>query len=82
MIEKGMDNEKQVLQGLVDRANQRIEEIRTGEKPALAPDANAKYFAEMVVDLSRIDEPMIADPDVNNEDGSVVKSEHVSDPDF
>ena len=70
MIEKGMDNEKQVLQGLVDRANQRIEEIRTGEKPALAPDANAKYFAEMVVDLSRIDEPMIADPDVNNEDVS------------
>lgn len=70
MIEKGMDNEKQVLQGLVDRANQRIEEISTGEKPALAPDANAKYFAEMVVDLSRIDEPMIADPDVNNEDVS------------
>ena len=70
MIEKGMDNEKQVLQGLVDRANQRIEEIRTGEKPALAPDANAKYFAEMVVDLSRIDEPMIADPDVDNEDVS------------
>ena len=70
MIEKGMDNEKQVLQGLVDRANQRIEEIRTGKKPALAPDANAKYFAEMVVDLSRIDEPMIADPDVNNEDVS------------
>ncbi len=70
MIDKGMDNAKQVLQGLVNRANKRIEEIRSGEKPALAPDANAKYFAEMVVDLSLIDEPMIADPDVNNEDVS------------
>jgi aconitate hydratase 2/2-methylisocitrate dehydratase len=70
MIDKGMDNTKQVLQGLVNRANSRIAEIRSGEKPALAPDANAKYFAEMVVDLSLIDEPMIADPDVNNEDVS------------
>lgn len=70
MIDKGMDNTKQVLQGLVDRANTRIAELRSGEKPALAPDANAEYFAEMVVDLSLIDEPMIADPDVNNEDAS------------
>lgn len=70
MIDKGMDNTKQVLQGLVNRANSRIVEIRSGEKPALAPDATAKYFAEMVVDLSLIDEPMIADPDVNNEDVS------------
>lgn len=70
MIDKGMDNTKQVLQGLVNRANSRIAEIRSGEKPALAPDATAKYFAEMVVDLSLIDEPMIADPDVNNEDVS------------
>lgn len=70
MIDKGMDNTKQVLQGLVNRANSRISEIRSGEKPALVPDANAKYFAEMVVDLSLIDEPMIADPDVNNEDVS------------
>ena len=70
MIRKGMDNEKQVLQGLVDQANRRIEEIRSGDKPALKPDENAKYYAEMVVDLSKIDEPMIADPDVHNEDVS------------
>lgn len=70
MIEKGMDNEKQVLQGLIDKANKRIAEIRSGEKPALAPDENAKYYAEFVVDLDIIDEPMIADPDVHNEDVS------------
>ncbi|MEM0924704.1 MAG: bifunctional aconitate hydratase 2/2-methylisocitrate dehydratase [Planctomycetota bacterium] len=70
MIHKGMDNEKQVLQGLIDRANQRIDEIRSGEKPPLAPDPDAKYFAELEVDLGRIDEPMIADPDVHNEDVS------------
>tara|TARA_R110002096_G_scaffold16106_35_gene55266 strand:+ start:4408 stop:7182 length:2775 start_codon:yes stop_codon:yes gene_type:complete len=70
MIDKGMDNKKQVLQGLVDRANQRISEIRSGEKPALTPDANAKYYAEFVVDLDQIVEPMIADPDVYNEDVS------------
>jgi len=70
MIEKGMDNEKQVLQGLIDKANKRIEEIRSGEVPPLTPDENAKYYAEFEVDLSIIDEPMIADPDVNNEDVS------------
>ncbi|MEM6263962.1 MAG: bifunctional aconitate hydratase 2/2-methylisocitrate dehydratase [Bacteroidota bacterium] len=70
MIEKGMDNEQQVLQGLVDKANHRITEIKTGIKPALAPDANAKYFAEFEVDLDIIGQPMIADPDVNNEDVS------------
>ncbi len=70
MIDKGMDNEKQVLQGLIDKANKRIEEIRTGAKPALTPDEGAKYYAEFVVDLNIIDEPMIADPDVNNEDVS------------
>lgn len=70
MIEKGMDNEKQVLQGLIDRANKRIAEIRSGEKPALTPDANAKYFAEFEVDLDVIAQPMIADPDVHNEDVS------------
>jgi aconitate hydratase 2/2-methylisocitrate dehydratase len=70
MIDKGMDNETQVLQGLIDKANKRIGEIQSGEKPPLAPDANAKYRAEMVVDLDIIDEPMIADPDVNNEDVS------------
>jgi aconitate hydratase 2/2-methylisocitrate dehydratase len=70
MIDKGMDNATHVLQGLIDKANNRIIGIRSGEKPPLAPDANAKYRAEMVVDLDIIDEPMIADPDVNNEDVS------------
>lgn len=70
MIEKGMDNEKQVLQGLIDIANKRIAEIKTGKKPALTPDVNAKYHAEVVVDLDIVAEPMIADPDVNNKDVS------------
>ncbi|MGV0756200.1 bifunctional aconitate hydratase 2/2-methylisocitrate dehydratase [Empedobacter brevis] len=70
MIEKGMDNKNQVLQGLIDKANKRIEEIKSGEKPALTPDANAKYYAEVVIDLDVIEEPMIADPDVNNADVS------------
>ncbi len=70
MIKKGMDNEKHVLQGLINQADKRIEEIRTGDKPALRPDANAKYYAEVEVDLDRVLEPMIADPDVNNDDVS------------
>ena len=70
MIDKGMDNEKQVLQGLIDKANKRIDEIKSGTKPPLTPDDNAKYYAEFVVDLDIIDEPMIADPDVHNEDVS------------
>ncbi|PWL29439.1 MAG: bifunctional aconitate hydratase 2/2-methylisocitrate dehydratase [Fluviicola sp. XM-24bin1] len=70
MIEKGMDNEGKVLAGLVEKANTRITEIKTGIKPALRPDANAKYYAEVVIDLDEIAEPMIADPDVNNEDVS------------
>ncbi|MEA5257220.1 bifunctional aconitate hydratase 2/2-methylisocitrate dehydratase [Arcicella aquatica] len=70
MIDKGMDNKSQVLQGLIDKANKRIAEIQSGEKPALRPDANAKYYAEVVVDLDLISEPMIADPDVNNADVS------------
>ncbi|MEQ8714525.1 MAG: bifunctional aconitate hydratase 2/2-methylisocitrate dehydratase [Cyclobacteriaceae bacterium] len=70
MINKGMDNKKRVLQGLIDRANKRIGEIKSGEKPALTPDANAKYYAEVEIDLDVVSEPMIADPDVNNEDVS------------
>ena len=70
MINKGMDNKGQVLQGLIDIANQRIAEIQSGRKPALTPDANAKYSAEFVVDLDIINEPMIADPDVHNDDVS------------
>ncbi|MEP5697370.1 MAG: bifunctional aconitate hydratase 2/2-methylisocitrate dehydratase [Sneathiella sp.] len=68
MIDKGMENDAQVLHGLIKIADNRIAEIKSGEKPALAPDSNAKYFAEVVVDLDEIDEPMIADPDVNNID--------------
>lgn len=70
MIDKGMDNDIHMLQGLVDKANKRIADIKTGEQPALRPDDNAKYYAELVVDLDQIDEPMIADPDVNNPDPS------------
>ena len=70
MIDKGMDNEKHVLQSLIDKANKRINEIRSGNKPPLTPDENAKYYAEFVVDLEVIDEPMIADPDVHNDDVS------------
>ncbi len=70
MIEKGMDNANGVLQGLIDKADKRIAEIRSGEKPALSPDANAKYYAEVVIDLDMIVEPMIADPDVSNQDVS------------
>jgi aconitate hydratase 2 / 2-methylisocitrate dehydratase len=70
MINKGMDNKKQVLKGLINIADKRIAEIKSGEKPALTPDANAKYFAEVIIDLDLIAEPMIADPDVNNKDVS------------
>ena len=68
MIDKGMENSAKTLAGLIKLADQRIEEIKSGEVPALAPDNNAKYFAEVVVDLDTIEEPMIADPDVNNDD--------------
>jgi len=70
MIDKGMDNKNRVLQGLIDKANKRIAEIRSGEKAALKPDHDAKYYAEVVVDLDQIAEPMIADPDVYNKDVS------------
>ncbi|GLU53760.1 bifunctional aconitate hydratase 2/2-methylisocitrate dehydratase [Dyadobacter frigoris] len=70
MIDKGMDNHRQVLQGLINKADKRIAEIKSGEKPGLIPDSNAKYYAEVVIDLDVIVEPMIADPDVNNKDVS------------
>ncbi len=70
MIDKGMENEARTLQGLIDKADARIAEIRSGAVPALRPDENAEYFAELVVDLDEINEPMIADPDVNNADVS------------
>lgn len=68
MIDKGMDNAARMLQGLIDIADKRIGEIKAGTKPALSPDDNADYFAEVVVDLDAINEPMIADPDVKNAD--------------
>lgn len=68
MIDKGMENDAQMLAGLIAIADKRIGQIQSGEKPALRPDENAKYFAEVVVDLDAIDEPMIADPDVGNAD--------------
>ncbi|MCL7763880.1 bifunctional aconitate hydratase 2/2-methylisocitrate dehydratase [Polaribacter sp. Z014] len=70
MIDKGMDNAGNVLKGLVEKAETRIVELKTGIKPSLRPDANAKYHAEVVIDLDEISEPMIADPDVNNDDVS------------
>ena len=70
MIDKGMDNAGQTLKGLIEKADARIADIKSGKNPALTPDETAKYFAEVVVDLDAIDEPMIADPDVNNEDVS------------
>ncbi|MEM6619003.1 MAG: bifunctional aconitate hydratase 2/2-methylisocitrate dehydratase [Pseudomonadota bacterium] len=68
MIDKGMENDNRMLHGLIAIADKRIAQIRSGEKPALAPDDTAKYAAEVVVDLDEIVEPMIADPDVNNID--------------
>ena len=68
MIEKGMDNENKTLFKLIKIAEKRIQELKSGEKSALLPDDDANYFAEVVVDLDIIDEPMIADPDVNNID--------------
>lgn len=70
MIEKGMENEAKTLHNLINIADTRIAEIKSGEKPALMPDANAKYYEEVIVDLDKISEPMIADPDVNNIDVS------------
>ena len=70
MVDKGMDNAKGVLAGLIALANERIAGLRSGEEPTLLPDADAKYEAEFTVDLDIIDEPMIADPDVHNDDPS------------
>jgi aconitate hydratase 2/2-methylisocitrate dehydratase len=68
MIKKGMDNTNKVLKYLIDKADKRIKEIKSNIKPPLFPDFNAQYFAEFEVDLDNIYQPMIADPDVENED--------------
>ena len=70
MIDKGMDNDNKMLENLVKIADKRINEIQNGTKPALAPDDNAKYSNEVIINLDEINEPMIADPDVNNIDVS------------
>ena len=68
MIDKGMEIGSGMLRGLIDKADARIAGIRSGAQPALKPDDNAKYSAEVVIDLDAINEPMIADPDVDNID--------------
>ena len=68
MIDKGMENPAGTLSGLIKLANERIEGIKSGEQPTLKPDNNAKYYAEVVIDLDQIEEPMIADPDIENDD--------------
>ncbi len=68
MINKGMDNSTKMLQKLIEIAKKRIYEIKSGKKSALSPDKNAQYYETLTVDLDQIDEPMIADPDVNNID--------------
>ena len=70
MIDKGMDNDNKMLENLIKIADKRINEIQNGTKPALAPDDNAKYCNEVIINLDEINEPMIADPDVNNIDVS------------
>ena len=70
MINKGMEHDNGMLAGLIAKADKRIAGINSGKKPTLQPDSNAKYFAEVVVDLDTIVEPMIADPDVQNADVS------------
>ena len=70
MIDKGMDNTSHILQGLINKADKRITDIKSGENPPLFPDFDANYFAEFEVDLGIISQPMIADPDVNNDDVS------------
>jgi len=68
MINKGMDNDTKMLHKLIEIAKKRIDEINSKKKCALAPDKNAQYFETLTVDLDKIDEPLIADPDVNNID--------------
>jgi aconitate hydratase 2/2-methylisocitrate dehydratase len=68
MIEKGMDNQNGMLAKLIKIAENRISEISSGKTSALYPDSDAQYFAELIVDLDEIDEPMIADPDIHNDD--------------
>jgi len=71
MIDKGMENQAGTLKGLIALADKRIEEVKSGTTPALSP-ATMLNTREVVIDLDVIDQPMIADPDVNNDDASNV----------
>ena len=68
MIDQGMENKNKMLNNLINIAEKRILQIKSGEKPAISPDENAEYFKKVIIDLDQINEPMIADPDVNNID--------------
>ena len=59
-----------MLHRLIAIADERIQQIQSGEKSVLRPDHNASYAAEVVIDLDEINELMIVDPDVNNADVS------------
>jgi len=49
MIDKGMEITSGMLQGLIDKADARIAEIKSGEQPALKPDDNAKYLRKSLL---------------------------------
>ena len=44
MIDKGMDNAAHMLQGLIDIADKRIGEIKSGTKPALSAGCQCRLF--------------------------------------
>ena len=56
MIDKGMDNEKQLLSGLVAKADTRIADLKSGKKPPLMPD-EIQILSWIIVDLIRSSNP-------------------------
>ena len=66
MINNGMDNDAKMLLNLIKAKKELVKLIL--EKICSYPDKNAQYFETLTIDLDQIDEPMIADPDVNNID--------------
>jgi aconitate hydratase 2/2-methylisocitrate dehydratase len=54
---------------LIAIADKRIADIKSGEKPALTQMQMLNILLK-VIDLDIVEEPMIADPDVNNADVS------------
>ena len=65
MINNGMDNDAKMLHKLIKIAKEKLVKLIL-VKNMLSPDKNAQYFETLTIDLDQIDEPMIADPDVNN----------------